>query len=187
MVDRRDFARELVLKGHTRREAIRIMVENLFITERTAELLFTEQVSKIRQDFERDHPDARALQAARLQADLVKLREGTPMWRTKRTEDGKVIAGKREKFAKINYTAIARLEAQLADVLGTNEPIRVKVQAEVQVRTSLQAVIANLEPEDKMKLIEEAKDIERKAGLLPEGQGREKVSDQSDTSKTRAS
>jgi len=179
--DRREFARELVLKGHTRHEAIRVMVEELFVPEATAERLFKDEVSKIRKDFEQDHPDARALQAARLQADLAKLRAGIPAWRAKRTAEGKIVAGKRERFLKIDYTAIARLEAQLADVLGTNEPIRVKVQAEVQVRTSLQAVIANLEPEDKMKLIEEAKAIERKAGLLPEAESGEKVSDRSDT------
>lgn len=178
--DRRGYMRELVHGGHTRHEAVQLAVEHLYVSEQIATRLFGDAVAQIRRDFEQDHPDARALQAARIQADLAKLREGTPVWRAKRSEHGNPLRGKRERFMKINWLAIARLEAQLADILGTNEPIRVKVQAEVQVRSSLQAVIANLAPEDKERYIREAIEIERKAGLLP---AEEAVSDRSDTLK----
>jgi hypothetical protein len=160
---------------------VRLAVLHLYVSELTAIRLFSDAVAQVRQDFEQDHPDARALQAARIQEDLAKLREGTPAWRAKRNANGNPVKGKREKFVKVNYLAIARLESQLADVLGTNEPIRVKVQAEVQVRTSMQAVIANLTPEDKDRYIREAIEIERKAGLLPAEEVQ--VSDRSDTPK----
>src|SRR5512147_1586962 len=87
--DRREFVRTLVLGGNTRHEAIRLAVEALYVPPQIAERLFAEAVSQIRKDFEQDHPDARALQAARLQADLAKLREGTPAWRAKRDPNGK--------------------------------------------------------------------------------------------------
>ncbi len=172
MRDRREYVAGLVRAGNTRTNAIQQAVRNLYVSWEIAERLYKEVVKQITQDFEVDHPDARALQAARLQADLAALREGTPGWRSKRDKEGRVLRNKKgkayqEPYKKVRWDAVARIEAQLADVLGTNAPIRVKVQAEVQVRTSLAAVIANLEPADKDRLVREAIDLERRAGLLP--------------------
>jgi len=103
--------------------------------------------------YEQERGSSRALQSERLRRDLVELR------RMSREEP----RGKFDGRTKA-YQAIAKHEEIIARIDGNYAPVKVEVAQNVQVRSSLLAVVAALSPEEQEELVQEQMRLEMIAG-----------------------
>lgn len=182
--DRRRHILALIGLGCSRERVVERAMKELRIAESVADRLYRETTQELRRKAELDQPLARALTIERLHRDLEKLREGEIVYDDEgvpmKVQATDPITGKllrtptgRPKMVprrKRNAQAIARVEALLADVEGTNAPIKVKVEGEVVLRRSLSATIASLSPEEIEAYVMEQEELEHRAArakLLP--------------------
>ncbi len=182
--DRRRHILALIGLGCSRERVVERAMKELRIAESVADRLYLEVSRDRSRKSEQEQPFARALTIERLHRDLEKLREGEIVYDDAgapvKVQAIDPISGKllrtptgRPKMVpkrKRNYVAIARMEAQLADVEGTNAPIKVKVEGEVVLRRSLSATIASLSPEEIQAYVLEQEELEHRAArakLLP--------------------
>lgn len=128
------------------------------LTERAARATYARVLKDMADEFEDDRGTARAAQAARLQHDLLTIRseiEGSA-----RSQAG---GAQRARL----YLAAQRHEALLADVLGTRAPTEIRLDATVEARRSLIAVVMNMSTEEQEKAILEEEERERLAPAEP--------------------
>lgn len=113
-----------------------------------------------RKGFEAEQKDVRIQAIARLSRDLADLRNpgqlrnknGYPVFENVLDTSGKPVRVKgrnlkRPVMAAIDYARVKEHEALRAKIEGTLQPIELKVDADVTIRQSLLAVVANLTPE----------------------------------------
>jgi hypothetical protein len=185
MRERLNVARECLLAGATRDAALRTIRERFGLSPNRAIAIWTRVVEDWERQNEVEKRYARVQAAQRLRNDLVKLRAGVAVrgaggklvYDVLRDEQGKPVRedGRlvRVPAKVIDYQAIAKLEALLAKVEGTNAPIVVKVDADVTVRQAVLHVIEQLTPEEQDRIIEEQQELERRAVLaLPAASSR---------------
>lgn len=123
------------------------------LSEQQVKYAYEAAVEELYAQYEQDRGSSRALQSERLKRDLVELR------RLSRDEP----RGKFDGRTKA-YQAIAKHEEILAKLDGNFAPIRVELAQNVQVRSSLLAVVAALSPEEQEELVREQMLLEARAG-----------------------
>lgn len=116
------------------------------LTLRQVEATYDRVAKQILEDFEKDAPFARAVQATRLQQDLLAIRQDID--RSK---------GPRDRL----FLAAHRHEELFSKVVGTQAPREIKLDATVEARRSLIAVVMNLTPEEEEQAIREQEEHER--------------------------
>ncbi len=184
MRDRRAHVLTLVRAGCSRAVTIERAARELEIDPSIADRLYREVTSQWTRDFEQGAKTARAEAIERVRGDIVKLRAGTvqrkptgaPKMIAKRDEYGRIErradgTAKRCMLRKVDWAALRQAEKLLAELEGTLAPIETRVEADVTVRAAILGVVASLGPEEQRRLIDEQRELERRAGLavaLPE-------------------
>ena len=120
-----------------------------------------EQVTKrLQAEFEAGIPTAKAKQLERLEVHLATLYAKSREVKTVGTgKDVREVAADPVRFAP----AIARLEDLIAKISGTHAPLRVKVDTDTAMTDGLVAIVAGLTAEDRQKLLDEQRELERRA------------------------
>lgn len=116
------------------------------LTERQIDATYDRVAKEILDAFERDRPFARAVQAARLQQDMLSIR--SDIERTK---------GARDRL----YLAAHRHEELYSKVAGTQTPQEVRIDASIETRRTLLAVVMAMSPDEQEQAIAEQEEHER--------------------------
>ncbi len=93
-------------------------------------------------EFEEKRPTYRAVQVARLERHLVTMKQAS----------------------KPDHHAVVQAEMAIAKIVGTLQPLRMKVEADVEFVKNVNVLLANLTPEERERMVEEQLELERRAG-----------------------
>lgn len=179
--DRRAHVLALVRAGCSRALTIERAAAELQIDPALAATLYREITAQWARDWEQGSKTARAEAVERVRGDIVRIRKGEVVrkangaprmvvqrdayGRIERRPDGKA---KRCMLRRIDETALRQSEKLLAELEGTLAPLESRVEVDVTVRAALLGVVASLGPEQQRELIEEQRELERRAGLAVE-------------------
>ncbi len=112
---------------------------------------YSEVRRRLAKRFEDEQPTARALQAARIEADLFRLSQeiaATPI-------------GRRSGL----WRAKSHLQEQLIKVQGTAAPLEIRIDPTLGARQTLIAVVMGMSVDEQIRLVDEELDAERKLAV----------------------
>jgi hypothetical protein len=92
-------------------------------------------------EFEEKRASYRAVQVSRLERHLVTIKQ----------------------MAKPDHHAAVLVEDKLAKIVGTYQPLRVKHEADVEFVQNVNALLSNLSPEERERMVAEQLELERRA------------------------
>lgn len=157
MRKRQTFIERLYLSGMPATALMRTATEQLGITDNQVRYVLDRVRTTVQQVFEEDRSTNRAAQAARLQSDLGVMRARMAM------EPGEL---KKRGLKRPTWADLIRHERLLASILGTLEPIKVKIDTDVRVRESMVAVVGGMSREDLDAMISQQQELERNANAI---------------------
>lgn len=127
--------------GMTRRVAVAMMMGETGCGEDAANATVSTILAGWADDLTGDLPKAKAAQVERLCRDLVRMRTASSP----------------------NYRSIAAHEELVSKLLGTQAPMRVEVDASLEVRHSLLAIVSSLTAEEQARIVDEQLALEERA------------------------
>lgn len=137
ILERKQNALNLLQTGLTKSAARDILVSEMGITEGQADYAIDAVLRDQVAEYEEMLPKAKALQVMRLRGLAARA------------------------WAKDKLSTAVQAETLISKILGTQAPLKVRIDADVTVKESLLAVVANLTPEERDEMLHEQLELER--------------------------
>lgn len=139
--ERERLVHDLIATGMPRRMIREQVAKHFNVSESLIASTITKCVREYDDEFRAHVREEKSLQKYRLERDLMRLRE---LARHFENPTSKVYS----PATALKYWALVqRYESTWADVVGTKEPVRLAIEADIRVRESLVAVVAGMSPE----------------------------------------